>query len=182
MGNQYKLYIIDKKHIETTLIKLYEEFPDDEIIRVTANTIAIKYDYNTKDYKYVLEKMSDFKATQNIITASKFFTILNKCIEMNIFIDEIKLFQPLQEENDRIEKYLVKINYSKEDRGKYKDLLFSELEWFNYDEGIDIKNMTFRIPSKTKPISIKFSVFDNGVILIDDLEVIDAVIEIIKAI
>lgn len=182
MQNQYKLYIIDKNHIEETLSKLYEEFTESDIIKINSSGIAIKYDYSTKDYKYILEKMSRFKASQNILTASKFLMILKRCIEKDIFIDEIKLFESLNEDNDRISQYVNKINYNKEEKEKYKKLLLDELEWFNYDEGIDIKSMAFRIESKSKPIKILFSILDNGVVLIDNLEIIDEVVEIIKVI
>lgn len=180
MQKQYKLYILDLNNIEKTFGKLYQNFTSDEIIKLSENNIAVKYDYLKKDYKYVLEKMSEIPSTQNIITASKFYSLLKYCIREEIFIESIKLADTFKEDNNRIEKCILKINYNKQNKQEYTNILLSELKWYNYDEGIDIKSMAFSIKLESKPINIKFYIYNNGVILIDDEEISHKVFNIIK--
>lgn len=182
MDYQYKLYILDKKKQEETLSKLYEVFPKKQINLINSNNIAVEYDYIENDYKSILEKMSKFKVTQNIITTSKFITILLTCIKKDILIENIRLFELLREENDILEKYINKINYDNGSREKYIGLLLDELEYLNYDEGIDIKSMSFKIKSISKPVLINFTIHDNGVILIGNQEILDEVIGILQSI
>ncbi len=180
MQKQYKLYILDLDNIKITLSKLYEKFTEAEIVILSENNIAVQYDYDKKDYKYVLEKMNALNATQNIITASKFYTLLKYCISKEIFIESIKLTETFEEDNNRLEKCISKINYNKENTQEYMQMLLSELKWYNYDEGIDIKSMSFSVRIDSKPINVKFYVYDNGVVLLDDEEVSDKVFEVIK--
>ena len=180
MNKQYKLYIIDKIDMQETLNQLYKLFDKKSIIDLGENKIAIEYDYHKKDYKSLIECMSQLPTTQNIVTSSKFLKVLKACIKQEILIDEIKLLDIFEEDNSNILKCINNINYNQLERSKYIQKLLDELTWLNYSEGIDIKYMSFRIKSKNKPILIKFSLYDTGIVTIDADDVTDDVFNIIK--
>jgi hypothetical protein len=73
MQKQYKLYILDLDNIKITLSKLYEKFTEAEIVILSENNIAVQYDYDKKDYKYVLEKMNALMLPK-FYYCSKFYT------------------------------------------------------------------------------------------------------------
>ncbi|MDQ0150029.1 hypothetical protein ACFO6R_08430 [Eubacterium multiforme] len=180
MDKQFKIYILDSSNFEQTLNYLYKKFGKDKIVLLSGNKIAIQYDYNLYDYKYLLEEMNKFPATQYIITANKFLNLLKSCMKKNLIIDEIRLIDIFKDDNEMLLKLISQINYNSSNN--LKENLLDELNWLKSNEGIDIKYMSFRMQSDDKPIKIKFSLYDNGLLIIDDSKILDKVLEVIKCI
>lgn len=181
MDKQYKLYIVDSDGANETLQKLGKQFRD-KIYIMSTNKIAIEYDYGINSYKNMLENVDNLRVSQSIITSNKFYSLLKKCIKDSIIIYSIKLADIFQEDNERISSYINKINKNVKDKAEYINALLSELKWYNYNQGIDIKSMEFIIRDKNKPINIRFGLYDNGVLLIDDEEIEEKVFKIIETI
>lgn len=181
MDKQYKLYIVDSDGANETLQKLGKQFRN-KIYIMSTNKIAIEYDYGINSYKNMLENVDNLRVSQSIITSNKFYSLLKKCIKDSIIIYSIKLADIFQEDNERISSYINKINKNVKDKAEYINALLSELKWYNYNQGIDIKSMEFIIRDKNKPINIRFGLYDNGVLLIDDEEIEEKVFKIIETI
>lgn len=182
MEMQFKLYILNKLNMQDTLTRLYDAFGQQNIVSIEENKIAIKYDYEKNDYKFIVEKMNEFPVTQNIVTASKFLKLLRESVKTTILIDDIKLLDVFDKENETLKEYINKANYSKQNKFEYLNQLLEELRWLNYSEGIDIKSMSFRVKSSTKPIYIRFTLYDSGILILDDEEIGKQTWELIKTI
>lgn len=181
MDKQYKLYIVDSDGANETLGKLERQF-NNKLYIISSNKIAIEYNYGINSYKNMIENIDDLRVSQSIITSNKFYSLLKKCIKENVIIYSIKLIDAFQEDNKRIFNYINKINRNVKDKDEYINALLSELKWYNYNQGIDIKSMEFTIRHKSKPINIRFGLYDNGVLLIDDEAIEEKVFKIIETV
>ncbi|MBS4931941.1 MAG: hypothetical protein KH020_11610 [Clostridiales bacterium] len=179
MQIQYKVYRLDKVNRENTIDKLNHnkeivyKFIDDDIV-------AIQYDYLKWTYKDLLEYMFDIEnISQYIFTTSKFYNILNYFVKESISISDIKLVSLFEEENEKIYSYIQKINNNIEKENNLNKLL-EDLQWYNYDEGIDINEMSFRIKAQNSSQRSKFHIYNNGVIAIDSDKIIEQVFMLMK--
>jgi hypothetical protein len=179
---QLKLFrIYDHKE---TLMELNDLF-NNRIVVLNKRIIGIPYDYQKNGYKQILEKTKELKVKQFIVTPRTFIKILNFCIEYNYFINEISFLESVPKEHQEfITKYRTKLNSAQthEDKVSIANELFKELEWITVDESIDIKNIGFRIKAEEPPINVEISLYNNGVLLVDNEVVIEKVIRIFEGI
>ncbi len=179
MQVQYKLYRLDKLNRESTIDKL--KYNDELIYKfINDDIIAIQYDYLKWTYKDLLEYMFDVQnISQYIFTTSKFYNILNTFVKQEISISDIKLVSLFEEENEKIYSYIQKINNNIEKENNLNKLL-EELQSYNYDEGIDINEMSFRLKIQNSSQRSKFHIYNNGVIAIDSDKIIEQVFMLMK--
>lgn len=179
MQTQYKVYRLDKVNRKATIDKLNQ---NKEIVYkfIDDDTVAIQYDYLKWTYKDLLEYMFDIEnISQYIFTTSKFYNILNYFVKESILISDIKLVSLFEEENEKISSYIQKINNNIEKENNLNKLL-EDLQWYNYDEGIDINKMAFRIKVQNSSQRSKFHIYNNGVIAIDSDRIIEQVFMLMK--
>lgn len=162
----YKLYKIDKNQMESTLINIKKECINYECERIGKLIVAIRYDYMNCGYKQLLDIMSQFAVSQYIFTTSRFYNILKKIITRDIYVVDIKLNSVLQTENDTLSKYIRDLNQSNEKQKELQKLL-KELEWYNYEECIDISSVSFKTKLANSSQYVRFHIYNNGIIAID---------------
>lgn len=165
MQKQYKLYTLDKNGIDSTMDKLNIIIGELRYKKINDVTVAVEYDYSKNGYKGLLESMSELDVSQYIVTTSRFYNMLNELINRNLTLYEIKLNSLFEDDNNIISKYIKHIN-GNNDKKKYLELLLEELKWYNYDEGIDICNMSFVIKDDGDR-NFRFHIYNNGVVAID---------------
>lgn len=168
---------------ESTMEKLVEKFPT--IIQFSDNIIGIPYDYGKNGYRKVLETVKDMPVKQYIMTPEKFFKVLNYSIESGYFINSLNFLESVPEENQEIISHYRQLVNAEKDLFKKQAIVskfFVELEWIITDESIDIKDLSIRIKSETSPIQVEVSLYNNGVLLIDDEIVKEQVINMMKSI
>lgn len=175
MQKQYKIYKIDKNAIDITLPLLnkysYEKISD--------YIVAIQYDYLNNGYRELLEDMSNISVSQYIITTSVFYKLLSYFVDNSLEVYEIKLNALFEEDNDNLLKYIRKINQKNEIEDALKSLL-EILEWYNYDEGIDISHMTFGMKYNNQ--NCRFHFYNNGILAIDSEKIIEPVFDLLKSV
>ncbi|GAB6629243.1 hypothetical protein ACS49_29360 [Bacillus cereus] len=176
---QYKIFhIFDKQQTVNCLIQKFGK----EILIFNDNLVAIPYDYGKRGYKYVLEGVRELPVKQSIITPINFlkmleFAIINSCHINNItFIDSIP-----GEEQEFIKDYTQRLNRPIDSKEKYHtlDKLFKELEWLAFDESIDIKSVSISCQGSDSPIKYDLELYNNGVLLADDISILDQVQKLI---
>ena len=79
-------------------------------------------------------------------------------------IYEVRLNAILDDENKEIQKYINKLQ--KEDNQGVLDKLLQELHWYNFDEGIDICNLSFG--RKINNVFCQAHIANNGVVFVDN--------------
>lgn len=159
MQKQYKVYKIDIDSIDDTLLKLAEY----NVIRISKQYIAVEYDYMNNSYKELMDNMSYLPVSQYIFMASSYYRLMSYLVKNRYRIYEVNLNSILDDENKEIQKYINKLQKSNDT--KILDELLQELHWYNYDEGIDICNISFG--RKINDIFCKAHIANNGVVFID---------------
>lgn len=179
MQKQYKLYKLDKNEIDKTIDRLNEIISKPRYKKINDVIIAIEYDYSRNGYKQLLEVMSELNVSQYIFTTSRFYNILNRIVSENLILYEIKLNSLFKEDNNIISKYIAKINYE-DNKERFLKLLLEELKWYNYDEGIDISNMSFGIKVDGSQRKCRFHIYNNGVVAIDSSLIENKVFKVLE--
>lgn len=165
MQKQYKLYRIDKDAV-ADVMPLLNKYTYEKISKYI---VAIEYDYFDKGYKKLLEEMSEMSATQYILTASVFYKLLLYFVKKGLDVYEVKLNALFEEDNDCLYQYIKALNQSKNDENAMRELI-DMLKWYNYDEGIDISHMAFRMMQDGR--NFKFYFYNNGVLAVDSEKII----------
>ena len=174
MQKQYKIYKIDTDKITETLSKIDMY----NVIRIDREYIAVEYDYHNRTYGELLEFMFELPVSQYIFMASTYYSLLKYLVENSFRVYEIKLNSIFKDENEEIQKYITLLSTDKKD--KILNTLLSDLRWYNYDEGIDICNMSFGIKKDNMFGAVHIA--NNGVVSIDKEKIEDEVFDIIKEI
>lgn len=168
MQKQYKLYKMDMDATDMVLSKLKKY----RYLKIGNRCVAIEYDYMNNSYKKLLDDMSELDISQYIITANVCYNMIRKFSEKNIVINEIRLNSLFEDDNSDIIKYIKRINTNKE-KEKNLQLLLDLLQWYNYDEGIDVEELSFTISKMQR--KIQFHIYNNGVLAIDNEMIVEEV-------
>ncbi|MHC6178648.1 hypothetical protein ACYUJ6_02140 [Clostridium sp. JNZ X4-2] len=196
MGGQYKLFKVFE--YQKTLKILNELFDKEQILNINNKLIGIYYDYNKNQYMDVLRKVNNLNIGQKIITSRTFIKMLKICIEKCYFVKRMETIESLPKDiqqfiDDSIEsinagnEYGCKTALTNTDKAnwlKYTELVDSfidKLNWLRYADGIDVKSLAFRINNK-KNIKVGVSVYNNGVISLDNDSILSEVVELIDKI
>lgn len=176
---QYKIFrMFNQEHTEEILKEVFGE----EILIFKHNLVAIPYDYGKKGYKYVLEKVKELEVKQLIITPMNFLKMLEFAIINNNYINNITFIESIPgEEKEFIDDYKQRLNKTVkiEDKQLIMDKLSKELEWLTFDESIDMKSIGLRCKGKNTQLKFDLELYNNGVLLIDDISIIDQAKELI---
>lgn len=175
MCTQYKLYKLDEDMACSTMQKLKQN-PKITFQKVNDHVIAIYYDYMEIVYKEILEIMSAYDASQYILTTSIFYKMLKNFFNKKIKLKEIMLSPIFREENELLDKYVKEV-YIRNQNAQSIDCLLNELQWYNYDEGIDINNITFQVMKEKRMVS--FSIYNNGILTIDSSTIQEKIFELL---
>lgn len=177
MQEQYKWYKIDKKDSKTTLLDIKNNIINVPIIDVTPTDILVGYEYGGKnDYKSILLKMNNFKASQKIVTTCVFYSLLSNVLKVkNVTISDIKLLDCFDENDDLMNKYINQVNSQLSSQAL--NSLLEELSWLN-SEGVDIKYISFDI--YIEGLIYSFQIYSNGVIMIDDHNLLEVISKFIQ--
>ena len=160
MQKQYKIYKMDIDSIDETLSKL-EKY---NVIRISEQYIAVEYDYMDNSYKELLDYMFYLPVSQYIFMASSYYRLISFLVKNKYRIYEVRLNAILDDENKEIQKYINKLQ--KEDTPGVLDKLLQELHWYNFDEGIDICNLSFG--RKINNVFCQAHIANNGVVFVDN--------------
>lgn len=156
-----------------------------EIIDLGNNVIGIPYDYGINGYRKVLQAVKDLPIKQYIMTPEKFFKVLNYSIELGYHINSLNFLESVpQEHQEIISHYKQKINGETDISKKQliANKLFAELDWIITDESIDIKYLSLRIKSDSSLIQVEVDIYNNGVLIFDNVSIKSQVINLIKSI
>ncbi|GGA69509.1 hypothetical protein [Ornithinibacillus halotolerans] len=178
---QLKLFRVFNR--ESTLPKIDSYFSD--YLTVSDYTVGIPYDYGKNNYKKLLEVMKNMEVKQFIITPEKFFKLLNSSINEGYFLSDIQFLESVPAEHQElITHYKNNINsiLNPFEKQSMATKLFSELDWLITDESIDIKKINIRINSDATPIQVDVEIYNNGVILLDDISVKEKVVNLLTGI
>lgn len=176
MQRQYKLFKISKNKVDFTLKKLNEKR---NFIRITESVLAVEYDYMKNGYKKLLDDMSELSAMQYIITTSIFYKILTCMVKKGVTIKEIHFNELFNDDNLLIGEWINNIN-NNIDKDISMHRLLDLLQWYNYDEGIDLNYMSFWIEKDQRRCS--FHIYNNGIVAIDVENICDEVIDLLREI
>ncbi|MCM3107666.1 hypothetical protein [Bacillus velezensis] len=168
---------------EETFEHLKEIFKEDSLIYFSENIIGITYDYGLNDYVDLLKKVKNLNLRQVIISSSKFMNLIDSCVKGNLFINKLKFIDPIPAESiEYVDDYIQKINRSTGiEKEKSKINLFKEIDWIILDECIDIQFVSLQITDKIG-IYTNVQLYNNGVLLIDDISILSEVTNLIKEI
>lgn len=178
---QFKLFKVFGGDEEFNKIILV--FPN--AVKFNDNIVGIPYDYGRNGYRKILEEVKGFSVKQYIITPEKFFKLINLSVNNDYFISSLKFLDSVPLENQQVmDLYRKQINTAQTNTEKLEklDKYLSELEWIVSDGSIDIKELGLRIMSNNKQLQVEVTLYNNGVILIDNKDVENQVIELIKSI
>ena len=176
MQRQYKIFKISKNKVDFTLKKLNEKR---NFIRITESVLAVEYDYMKNGYKKLLDDMSELSAMQYIITTRIFYKILICMVKKGVTIKEIHFNELFNDDNLLIGEWINNIN-NNIDKDISMHRLLDLLQWYNYDEGIDLNYMSFWIEKEQRKCS--FYIYNNGVVAIDVESICDEVIDLLREI
>jgi len=170
--------------VKNTYQELIEIFSKDRVIKFTNNIIGITYDYSSNNYISILQKVKDLNLRQFIVNSNPFFNMIDFCVKMDFFINNVKFIYPISEESVQfVDDHLERINDTK---GKEKVInrnkLFNELDWITSDECIDIKSISIQVSNGVIPIFNEVELYNNGVLLIGDENTLDTVTLMIEEI
>lgn len=182
MGGQYKLFkIFEYDKTREELIKLFNA---DNIWEINNNLIGISYDYNVNQYRDILNKVYNLNVSQKIITSRTFVKIIKKCVEKEYFLRKIDFIESIPEDvADYIRSNIEKINSNKniESKNVFEESIANELNWLRSNDGIDIKSISFRVKDDDN-LKVGVSIYNNGVISVDNNSVLDNITELIQQI
>ncbi|ADK13158.1 MULTISPECIES: hypothetical protein [Clostridium] len=182
MNGQYKLFKIFE--YQETLQVLNELFGKQQILNINSKLIGIRYDYSKNQYVDILRKVNDLNIGQKIITSRAFIKMFRACIERRYFIKKLQIIESVPEDMQQfINDNIQKINSESEFTHKIRlaNFLISKLNWLRRIDGIDVKLLSFRIKGNNN-IKIGVSIFNNGVISVDDDSILDELVELINKI
>lgn len=182
MGSQYKLFKIFES--DKTRQELIELFNENNIWDINSNLIGISYDYNANQYRDVLNKVYNLNVSQKIITSRTFIKIMKKCVEKEYFLRKIDFIESIPEDvADYIRNNIEKLNSNKniESKNVFEEYITNELNWLRNNDGIDIKSISFRVKDDNN-LKVGVSIYNNGVISIDNNSVLENITELIKEI
>lgn len=168
---------------EEEINKINSIFPN--MVSFKDNIVGIPYDYGRNGYRQILEEIKNLPVKQYIITPEKFFKLINYSVNEDYFIRSLNFLDSVPLENQQaMDLYRTQINTAQSlmDKKEKVDKYLSELEWIVSDGSIDIKELGLRIKSQKTQLQVEVTLYNNGVILIDNKDVENQVIELIKSI
>lgn len=182
MGSQYKLFKIFE--YDKTRQELIELFNANNIWNINSNLIGISYDYDANQYRDVLNKVYNLNVSQKIITSRTFMKIMKKCIDNGYFLRKIDFIESIPEDvANYIRSNIENLNSNKNNESKniFETSITNELNWLRNNDGIDIKSISFRVKDDSN-LKVGVSIYNNGVVSLDNSSVLDEITELIKEI
>ncbi len=162
-------------------------FAGNNLVLLNKKYIAVTYDYATNSYIDLLKKAKKVDNMRQVILTSKhFFNLINYAVSTNSSITELKFVSQIpRESTEFVHDYIELINATKmEEKDKYKDGLFNELDWLIHDECIDIEKVSILTKFNNSRLYKKVELFNNGVIIVNNHsmseEIKNLVLSIIK--
>lgn len=182
MGSQYKLFKIFE--YEQTRKELIDLFNVNKVWDINDKLIGISYDYGVNQYKDVLNKVYNLNVSQKIITSRTFVKIIKNCVDHGYILRNIEFIESIPEDvADYIRDNIEKLNANKniDSKNIFEKSITNELNWLRSNDGIDIKSIAFRIKDDSN-LKVGVTIYNNGVISLDNDSVLNDVTELIKKI
>lgn len=155
------------------------------LIEFSDNIVGIPYDYGRNGYRKILEDIKSLSVKQYILTPEKFFKLINLSANKEYFIVNVNFLDSVPIEHQQVmDFYKNEINRAStimEKKEKVNQYL-SKLEWIVSEGSIDIKELGLRMKSNNTQLQVEVTFYNNGVLLIDNQNIIEQVIELIKSV
>jgi uncharacterized Rmd1/YagE family protein len=158
----------NKSNVLHDLTRIYGQ----ELWVIGNNCVAVPYDYEEKDYKFLLNKIALLKMEQLIVTSSMFIRLLEYTINQKFHINELEFLESISDEDKEFYKEQLNILNLEKNGEKRKMVIktfLPELQWLIVDGCIDIKSIDLSYIRKTKQNENdkyeSVQIFNNGVVL-----------------
>ncbi|MFW5962558.1 MAG: hypothetical protein ACOCQR_02980 [bacterium] len=183
---QCKLFKLYNQNKEETLQIFRERFGNNNIIILHPNLIAVKYRHDSCGLalKYIFNNIHDLSTSQFLFTTNNVFDVIEFFYDNGFFLTEINYKGKVPDNHlEFIGTKIHQLNslHQKEtiDNSVKKNIiatLFKEMKWLETDGGYNLFNI--RVASKNNFDSL--TIYDNGIIVLEDINNINILKEFFK--
>jgi len=179
----YKIF--HNKDNQSAINKLENQLGQQRVIKVNNNIVAIDYLGDSHEYIKTVKFANSVDLSQYLVTSKRFLELIKFIVRKDYNIENIKFVYPITLDSERfINKQLESIYASFEDPDlieKHFGKLLEEIEWLAVDGCIDIKSISFDFQSTDGGKYKKITVYNNGVIVLQDETLVEEVKELLES-